>query len=264
MLDQDFQNAVQRFIGGTPPRTWSLVVTVFGDLAQGNSDTISGTLLSDILSPVGIKPEALRVALHRLRNDGWIETAKSGRTALHKLSAFGREQSALAAQRIYAPMRPANARWHIASYAPKNAVDEHKRAKAMRRQGYVALSTGVYLANKPAPTGLNDALIMDGPITHVPDWLITQLTPADLAQSFAELSEILRDLHAKYPDLNTASPLQIATLRVLIVHQWRRLILKTFDGPDALFGAHWPGHDCRSTVQASLALLPRPALSALV
>ena len=71
-----FEAVVSDLRGDIPPRVWSLLVTVFGDLAQDGS-ALPGTVLGEIMSRVGIKPEAMRVALHRLRKDGWIESERA-------------------------------------------------------------------------------------------------------------------------------------------------------------------------------------------
>ena len=52
-------------------------------------------------------------------------------------------------------------------------------------------------------------------------------------------------------------------LRSLIVHGWRRLVLKHPDLPPDVYSDAWRGHDCRALVTGLLTRLPRPALSAL-
>ena len=82
-------------------RVWSLLVSVFGDLACGKGEAIDGPVLSAIMAALDIRPEATRVALHRLRNDGWLTSEKLGRTSRHYLTDHGLEQSAAASPRIY-------------------------------------------------------------------------------------------------------------------------------------------------------------------
>ena len=60
-------------------KVWSVLVTLFGDLAPGQTDHLAGPDVSRLVERLAIKPEALRVALHRLRKDNWIESSKSGR-----------------------------------------------------------------------------------------------------------------------------------------------------------------------------------------
>ncbi|WP_259940018.1 hypothetical protein [Sulfitobacter sp. M368] len=69
------------------------MISLFGDLAQGAGDRIDGPVLSAIMARQHIKPEAVRVALHRLRNDGWVTSEKSGRIRQHSLTDKGRRES---------------------------------------------------------------------------------------------------------------------------------------------------------------------------
>jgi phenylacetic acid degradation operon negative regulatory protein len=101
MLTKPLSDAVEALATLKNQRVWSLLVTVFGDLAQNDGDVIEGPVLSVLMSDIGIKAEATRVALHRLRNDGWINSVKSGRNSLHSLTASGRQESSAASPRIY-------------------------------------------------------------------------------------------------------------------------------------------------------------------
>ena len=71
-------------------KVWSFLVTLFGDLAADEGAELSGPLVSRLSTRLGIKPEALRVALHRLRKDGWIDSRREGREARHCLTRSAR------------------------------------------------------------------------------------------------------------------------------------------------------------------------------
>ena len=101
MLTKPLSDAASALTALGSQRVWSLLVTVFGDLAQNEGDVIDGPVLSLLMADIGIKPEATRVALHRLRNDEWIVSTKQGRTSQHSLTARGRRESAAANPRIY-------------------------------------------------------------------------------------------------------------------------------------------------------------------
>ena len=73
------QSITDRLLGLESTKTWSLIATLFGDL---DGDELSGKALWSLLAPLGIKPEATRVALHRLKKDGWIVAKKAGREAI--------------------------------------------------------------------------------------------------------------------------------------------------------------------------------------
>ena len=71
--------SVAHISGGDPPRVWSFIVTIFGDLAREDDRYISSRTLNRLTAEIRVKPEATRVALHRLRKEDWLESAKFGR-----------------------------------------------------------------------------------------------------------------------------------------------------------------------------------------
>lgn len=261
--DEEFQSAIRILAGSDAPRVWSLIVTVFGDLAQKQGDAISGPMLGDILSPVGVRPEAMRVALHRLRNEGWIETSKRGREALHRLSTTGLDQSSAASGRIYAPAQEAVHEWHVLCYPSVLSSDEHSRTGRFEKGGYVAIAPRVYLANGPLARRDVDALALEGNISDVPDWLSQSLAPRPLISAFKDLSAAIQLMDIQGEIVDGLTPCQIATLRALVVHRWRKLVLKLPNVPDLLFGAEFAGTICREHVMQALQQLPRPPLSSL-
>lgn len=160
-MPTDFRDHIAdlRTLGGQ--RVWSLMISLFGDLAQSKGDTIDGPVLSLIMNILDVKPEAVRVALHRLRNDGWIQSQKSGRISQHSLTEKGRRESALASPRIYAqPGSDPDAgpeTWQIVlvdSPTPEIAQD-------MSRRGFSTLMPQVFVGPTTAQPP-QDAIALTG------------------------------------------------------------------------------------------------------
>lgn len=234
-------------------RVWSVIVTIFGDLAQKPGDRLSGGVLTQIMSPMGIKPEAIRVALHRLRKDGWLESTRSGRTSEHFLTSYGREQSARVTPRIYdrAPDTPSD--WHVlmAEEGPaSDTLDELLLART-----YIGLGRCAALGAGAAPTNCDDLLVFRAEAIEVPDWLKSRIFPPDLCEACRTL---LKDVGSIPPPPVGLSALQIASLRTLIVHRWRRVVLRHMDLPEVFHPVGWPGTDCRTAVFELLDQLPKP------
>lgn len=234
-------------IGDLP--VWSLIVTVFGDLAQNSGDRISGPVLSAILDPIGVKPEASRVATHRLRKEGWIRSEKSGRSRLHSLTDFGRAQSAEASPRIY-EMPEFDEVWHVL-LAPPGSHANPDQLVVMPR---------LMFGNGPPPTKTN-ALVLEGRVSNVPAWLTTQIESSWIGANYAVLETVLNQVWASLPTKLT--PVETAVLRTLIVHHWRRLVLRHPPLPDNFFSDAWRGVACRNAAFRLLDALPRPSLSLL-
>lgn len=261
-VQNDFERCVAILAGDRPHRVWSLVVTLFGDLAQ--SEVLSGAVLGRVTEPIGIRPEALRVALHRLRKDGWIESRRSGRTSDYMLSARGREISAAATPRIYATGPDRTTQWHVLVGGPMDTAERQETERTLLAQGYMALGGGAYLGKGAARNDHGDFLAVDGQVTAIPDWLRAQCGDPELAQSCRQLALALTRVRALLRDRgHDLGPLATATLRILIVHSWRRIVLRHPDLPPEFFPDDWQGETCRAMTLELLALLPRPSVKDL-
>lgn len=230
-------------------RVWSLIVTIFGDLARPPEAAISGALLSALTARMGVRPEAMRVALHRLRRDGWIESTRKGRSSRHRLSPGARAETEAARARIYGPGMAAGGDWQLVFCESREAPD-----------AMVALAPDLFLgpADTPPPP---DCLCFQGRLERLPDWLRARLAPEELATGYRALTRSLALAEAAIaPGLG---PLEIAALRVLAVHRWRRLLLRHPDLPATFLPPDWPGTTCRARLHALLNRLPRPSLEAL-
>lgn len=255
--DQWFETSIAQLNHLQNLRVWSIIVSLFGDLAQQPGDQINGTTLTRIITPMGIKPEAIRVALHRLRKDGWIESTRSGRASVHFLTEFGRSQSAAVTPRIYARSPTFASQWHLLI-----AEDGHGLAAledALLLPQYVSVNRSTALGQGPAPEGVGDLLAANVSDLNAPHWLQERLFPDDLVAAAAALLQALRkiQLGAKM------TAIEIASLRTLIVHHWRRIALRHPDLPEQFHPKGWLGEACRSQVFELLDQLPQPSLDAL-
>lgn len=238
------------------PRVWSMLVSIFGDLARNPGDQIDGRLLTSLTDGMGLKPEAVRVALHRLRNDAWIESTKSGRTARHALTAYGRKESMAASSLIYARVDHMPTEWIAAITETNDSTQKDEMTKAGFRQ--IAPRIFVAGANVPAP---RSAIVLKG--DAAPDWLRTTIIDPETTVQYQELLTHFMRVSDVLDVSPMTNPKDIALLRCLIVHHWRRLVLRHPFLPQALTGSDWPGHLCRQAVTELFDRLPRPQLAEL-
>jgi len=247
-----FENSISQLNDPQDLRVWSIIVSLFGDLAQRPGERISGSALTRIITPIGIKPEAVRVALHRLRKDGWLDSTRSGRASVHFLTEYGRSQSATVSPRIYARTAPEQQPWHllIAEGGQGSAALE----ESLLLPQYFAINRSCALGFGPAPVRLPELLIVTAQDLQVPDWLKTRLFPSDLSASCAQLLRALEAITLA----DEPSAFESAALRTLIVHHWRRIVLRHPDLPPGFHPAGWPGEACRAKVFELLDQLPPP------
>ncbi|WP_299700748.1 PaaX family transcriptional regulator C-terminal domain-containing protein [uncultured Tateyamaria sp.] len=245
MPTDTYSQAISSLSDLGPMRVWSLLVTVFGDLAPDRP--LEGPTLSAIMAEIGIKPEASRVALHRLRSDGWVESEKLGRTSLHSLTLKGRSDSDAARARIYG--QPCEAEAVLILTSVPVDLDPTQFAQIAPR---------VFLCSPAAPIP-EDAIEMAP--QSLPAWLGAQIETEAMRDAYKSLHAVLTDIAEELGD--ELSPVQTAALRILIVHAWRRLTLKHPDLPRAAHSPDWRGHDCRALVSSLLTRFARPDLDAI-
>ncbi|NOX40970.1 MAG: PaaX family transcriptional regulator [Alphaproteobacteria bacterium] len=229
---------------------WSVLVSLFGDLVCTRDTRISGANLMRVTGLMGIKPQAVRVALHRLRKDGWIVSEKTGRTSEYGLSGSAYAESLTAGRRIYAreTVRETGC-FMLIGEANGASVD------GMR------VATGVYIAARapcPSPPGF---LVIPGEPVELPDWVKAALGPAKLAQDYQALRQVLTFVAEELAREGAIDAAESAALRVLIVHHWRRILLRHEDLAAQFFPAGWCGEECRILVVKLLERLEKPAFA---
>lgn len=256
---------VQLLIHDEPsPRVWSFLLTIFGDLAQHSNATISASVVNQLASEIGLKPEATRVALHRLKKEGWVESKRQGRTSDYKLTDWGLSEVRAASPRIYTEW-PTNKRAWLVLTGPANGdVTAANTSKEGRSETVIRINSSAYICATHPTTA--DAFVQEIlPESPLPQWISDKFcSPADVARTKAfhdKLRGVANLIQAEQSTYFTAR--QIALIRVLLVHEWRRLVLSWPNVPARLYPAEWTGPACRDCLSAVLAALPAPDISAL-
>lgn len=185
-------------------RVWSLVITIMGDVAQPHGGRIPLPVLQSILGRLGVEPGALRTAMSRLVADGWLTRDRVGRTSHYELSPHGLAQYQPAAKRIYAPAAAVPDIWSIA--LSDGAC-----------QG-IPLTGGLCLYPGRAP---------DGAVIAVEGRLQVRDGAADLfigTEHRTALNRLTDDLTAL--ERTDLAPPDAMGARVLLIHRWRRIVLR--------------------------------------
>ncbi|MDG1128787.1 PaaX family transcriptional regulator C-terminal domain-containing protein [Seohaeicola saemankumensis] len=212
-------------------RVWSLVITVFGDCVQHRGGAISTARLGRLLGRIGVEPGALRTALSRLGRDGWVDSERAGRISHYRLSPSGLARFSEATSRIYAAPR----------IAP---VTEWALSTEGTAQTALALG-GLWLAPACAAQNPPPAFRLVGRITDLAPGMRETLISDEHAIA-------LRRLMADMDRLTglAADPLTHAAARILLIHRWRRIVLRYPDLPAEVLPADLAAQDPRARVAA--------------
>ena len=196
-----------------PIKTWSLIVTVFGDL---DGDNLSGKELGNLMKPLGVKPEATRVALHRLRKDGWIVSHKSGREVTYQLSEHGRNTTKAVYDEVYGQDLKYPEGWQFLITA--GTIDE-----LVNELPSIQIGRHLVLTPKSSPRDINTTMEIKIVQDEIPAWFRNRL----VNEETLSLSKTLLSYIAGYKQIERqASDLQKTLIRLLILHHWRRMALR--------------------------------------
>ena len=174
-----------------PMRVWSVIITIFGDLVRPRGGVVSAAALNAIGARLGIRPEAMRVALFRLVKDGWIERRKEGRNSFYVLTQNGSRKFLPATQRIYAHSPALRRAWTLVSFDSAPQADVTQK---LEEDGFFAISSQIYLGSVGSGLEPDTALIMSGEVRIFPAWAKAKLGPGELAAEFRKLNHRLQQL----------------------------------------------------------------------
>lgn len=251
------QAEIDLLLEAGPIKVWSVIVTILGDLCQRREDRLEGRVLTALTARMGISGQAVRVALHRLRRDGWIESERQGRASAYCLSERGWSEAQAVRSRIYSrivseqgPLTLAIGSGSSVEFA-ENLPDDA-----------VMLSSRAAVSSAPCGAFSTDILCLPFKPGGLPHWVCEVLAPVGLRAEYEDLCQRMVQIGAG----STAREdvLGNAALRLMVLHHWRRLRLRHGDLPDQLLGAQWAGARAREAVMAVLLAYPRPSLKSLV
>lgn len=226
-------------------RVWSIVVTIFGEAVQPRGGRAAMTELQAITDRLGIEGGALRTAMSRLAQDGWVTREREGRNSFYTLSELGRDQTLPASRRIYRGSFCRTGPWTIAvseaqAEAAKNGSAEHMPSFSITRQVRV-IDPGDAARHRAAGD-----LVLQGTPEEIPDWVHVAAIGPFITAEYANLSALLEPLTPEA--LAGLKPLDALAMRVLLSHAWRRLVLRHPAPPEGLTGPGWPGEACHAAL----------------
>ena len=127
-----------------PQRTWSVVVTVFGDAIVPRGGSVWLATLVDLLAALGVDAGAVRTAMSRLVADGWTQRRRVSRSSAYELTPKGVATFTAAADLIYAAGPPDwDGVFQLVLQPPDRA--------AMARAGFAQAIPGLWVATGAAP-----------------------------------------------------------------------------------------------------------------
>lgn len=231
-----------------PSRTWSIVITVFGDAVAPRGGSLWLGSLLDTFAGMEIGGGVVRTAMSRLAADGWLERNRVGRKSFYRLTDKGRSSFAVAAERIYGePPVDWDGRFQLV--LPGDGTDRDAARGALEGSGFGSVAPGVWVAPTSAPVPA-DALasmrmqvcadLETGRRLVERAWSLSAT-----AEAYGRFLDAFAPLRGWVATREPLSDLDALVARILLVHEYRRVVLRDPLLPSALLPAGWPGTGAR-------------------
>jgi phenylacetic acid degradation operon negative regulatory protein len=258
--DPGIHRWIRRELKREPPRAPSLVITVWGDsIAPHGGAAMLGGLI-DLLAAFGINERLVRTSVFRLAREGWLEAKPVGRESLYRLTPHGARRFRQAYRRIYAsPDDTWNESWEIVIADGPSGAKRRALRQELDWEGFGAFEAGVFARPAAAASAvprIAAALDVRNEITafRAQDdpalggrTLASRVADAwDLAALARHYREFLRRFgnvidRFRIVDKATPDPAQALVVRTLLIHAYRRVLLRDPQLPAALLPLDWPG-----------------------
>lgn len=238
----------------------ALVFTFFCDVVTQHGGEIWMGSIIRALAPLGINERLTRTSVFRLVQDGWLESRKQGRRSYYRLTQTGQNYYQRAASRIYTTKQAEwDGNWTLlfTSMIPEDRRDALNRG--LLWLGYGRMAAGVYALPHNQRPAL-DQLLAD---LGLQDKIVAMQARADDTEDLQKLVASrwkLDDLRERYKafikhyrtslkalnNRNPASRHSMFLLRVLLIHEYRRILLSDPELPAAMLPVDWDGHVAQS------------------
>ena len=242
----------------------SLIVSVFGDAIHPRGGMVWLGCLIRLLEPLALNERLIRTAIFRLVKQEWLETHTHGRRTDYGLSYTGRSRIEEASKLIYGGNKLKwDEQWRIILTNPDASLKSRNALrKALYWQGFGEWNASSFLHPSADVNQVMASLHAEG-LAQSSDELLTFMsklisTPSTIdnkqvveqAWDLKHLEQGYRDFLKQYEEISSAldhqtNAEQAFMLRILLVHDFRRLLLRDPMLPSSLLPASWTGLEAR-------------------
>ncbi|HJW27459.1 MAG TPA: phenylacetic acid degradation operon negative regulatory protein PaaX [Rhodocyclaceae bacterium] len=262
------QNRLNEFRHQRRVQAGSLIITVFGDAILPRGGRIWLGSLIRLLEPLELNERLIRTSVFRLAKQEWLRTETIGRRADYTLTPSGRRRFEEASRHIYAAHAPLwDRRWRlilvVGTLEPK--VREQVR-QALFWQGFGVLGAECFVHPSAELPSVLDALVAEGlspalgallPLFAADSRSAQSASDSDLvrrawdlggmAEAYSQFVAAYRPIldYLRRDHMAKISEQDAFLLRILLIHDYRRLLLRDPELPEVLLPADWPGQQAR-------------------
>ena len=255
---------IQQAIAAVPISGTSLISSLYGDALSHRGGEIWLGSLTALLEDLGFGDRFVRTSLFRLNKEGWLDVDRIGRRSFYRLSDKGLRLTRRAESKIYRAEPPAwDGTWLLllSEGLDKSTLADVKKQLIWQGFGTLAPSLMASPSQKLADVQalLHEAGVADNVIcfeAHSPlatsvsalrarveeCWQLTEQNQMyeNFISTFRPLLPLLKEAST-----DELTPARCFAIQLLVIHLYRRVILKDPLLPEELLPAHWAGQAAR-------------------
>jgi phenylacetic acid degradation operon negative regulatory protein len=245
----------------------SLIVTIFGDAVLPRGGRVWLGSLIQLLEPMQLNERLVRTSVFRLVKDGWLSAETVGRRANYALTPWGRRRFEEASSQIYAARAPVwDKRWRMMLVVGELSTRQREQLRrTLFWKGFGLIGPNCFIHPGVQLGEVIDALSAEGLqalLPHLVPMMAEDVQSAQaasdadlvtrawdlsaLGQSYAEFVAMYSPILAHAQEVSVADDEQAFLLRMLLIHDYRRLLLRDPELPDALLPKDWSGRQARA------------------
>lgn len=260
MKNMNCNEWIAQFLASDPPRSKSLLVTIFGDAVVPHGGVVWLGSLIHLLEPFGVNDRLLRTSVFRLAQEGWLGAQRDGRRSSYAIPAEAMARFSRAYRRIYAPLQTHwDGNWTLLLSGSGGITPAERSAlrKELLWEGYSMIAPGIF-GHPAADAEVLEALLarvgVAGKLyvckaSTVPqvgarplsDMVADGWDLSDVQAGYQSFMERFRPLLALLQGAPDVTPVQAFMARSLLIHAYRRVQLHDPQLPVELLPDPWPG-----------------------
>jgi phenylacetic acid degradation operon negative regulatory protein len=256
----------------------SLILTIFGDYVTAHGGTIWLGSLIKLVSPLGINQRLVRTSVFRLTEKGILQSKQLGRRSFYSLTDKGFRQYSSAADRIY---RYHDSQWDgdwclvfttLNNLAKK---DRERFQNEMTWLGFNRLANGVYAhplvaleeVNKVVKEmNLQDSVVVmqarasgDESLTASGNLIKSSFNVFAMKDEYQEHIDFFKRVLKSAESSVEKSEEACFLIRLLLIHKYRRILMREPEIPHELMPAECLSHEARDITEKLYKLICNPA-----
>ncbi|MBN6521896.1 MULTISPECIES: phenylacetic acid degradation operon negative regulatory protein PaaX [Acinetobacter calcoaceticus/baumannii complex] len=244
----------------------SLISTIFGDSVLHRGGNISLASLIQLLELFGFNDRAVRTSVFRLVKNDWLCSDKIGRTSFYRITDSSRSTYLQAEQRIYNDqMKEWDHYWDLILMSSLDTENKALLKKELEWLGFANISTNlmaypgcnrIELQRLLVDLNMSEQVVVfkaetlqlfNNSVDTIGRMLRTNWPIDELRQRYLQFLDIFREIGVLLMQENEQlEPVQAFQVRTLLIHYYRRILLKDPALPLELLPTDWPAISART------------------